>query len=56
MCCDSPAEVALLAPEIPNTYGQAMSDDNKGFWEPGIKKEEDSLKANNTFELVERKP
>ena len=55
-CCDSPAEVALLAPEIPSTYAEAMSPDNKDFWEPGIKKEEDSIKANNTFELVERQP
>ena len=28
-CCYSPAEVALLAPEIPNTYDEAMSPDNK---------------------------
>ena len=54
--CDSPAEVALLAPEILNTYAKAMSADNKTFWEPGIKKEEDSIRENNTFELVERKP
>ena len=44
-CCDSPAEVALLAPEIPSTYTEAMSPDNKNFWEPGIKKEEDSIKV-----------
>ena len=45
-----------LAPEIPSTYSEAMSDDNKDFWEPGIKKEEDSIRENKTFELVERKP
>ena len=55
-CCDSTAYVALLAPEIPSTYSEAMSPDNKDFWEPGIKKEEDSIRANNTFELVERQP
>ena len=49
-CCDSPYEVALLAPEVPNTYDEAMSP------EPGIKKEEDSIRENITFELVERKP
>ena len=54
-CCDSLAEVALLAPEIPNTYDAAMSPDSKAFWEPGIKKEEDSIRENNMFELVERK-
>ena len=53
--CDSPAEVALFAPEIPNTYDEAMSPDNKTFWEPGTKKEEDSIRENNTFELVDRK-
>ena len=28
-CCDSPSEVALLTPEIPNTYDEAMSPGSK---------------------------
>ena len=39
-----------------NTYDEAMSPDSKAFWEPGIQKEEDSIRENNAFELLECKP
>ena len=59
-CCRSPAELFLLL-KFPTTMMKQchLTLIIKAFWEPGINnqqsKEEDSIRENNTFELVERK-
>lgn len=50
------AAIALLAADGPNSYDEATSPDNIDFWAPGIKKEEDSIRENKTFTLVDRRP
>jgi len=53
-------EVALLTSgiydDVPVSYRQATSSKNIDFWMPGIKKEQDALMENKTFELVSRTP
>ena len=55
---DSPttSDVALIAQDVPQSYTEATRPDNIDFWAPGIKREEDSLRENKTFILVEREP
>jgi len=50
-------ETALLVNfDVPNSYSEATSPENIDFWMPGIAKEENSIRENKTFSLVERKP
>ena len=42
--------------DVPLSYEEATRPENIDFWSPGIKREEDSLRENKTFDLVERKP
>lgn len=44
-----------MATEILTSYADAVSPGNQNFCDPG-KKEDDSIRANNTFKLVYRKP
>eukprot|EP00171_Calliarthron_tuberculosum_P022031 IDg22031t1 len=48
--------VALIASDVPQSYEEARMPENIDFWLPGIRKEEDSIRKNNTFVLVDRKP
>lgn len=50
------AEIALIVNTAPRSYADAMSSENSAYWSPAIKKEEDSLRENKTFQLVERTP
>eukprot|EP00171_Calliarthron_tuberculosum_P005193 IDg5193t1 len=45
-------ETALFADDAPLSYKEATSAANIDFWAPGIKREEDSIRENNTFTLV----
>ena len=50
------SDIALIAHDVPQSYSEAMSPDNIDFWAPGIQREEDCIRENNTFTLVERQP
>ena len=41
---------------VPQSYSDAMNLENIDFWAPVIKRKEDCIRDNKTFELVERKP
>ena len=47
---------AISSCEAPKSYAEAMSADNIDFWKPGVEKEEDAIRENETFALVDRKP
>ena len=50
------ALTALSATTVPTSYKEATNTENVYFWTPGIKREEDCIRENNTFALVDRKP
>lgn len=49
--------ISLLATAdgAPESYSHAISPQNVDFWMPGIKKEENAIRENNTFSLVTRR-
>eukprot|EP00171_Calliarthron_tuberculosum_P017844 IDg17844t1 len=51
-----PLESAIVCNDAPKSYAEATSHDNIDFWAPGTKKEEDSIRENNTFTLVQHEP
>eukprot|EP00171_Calliarthron_tuberculosum_P001088 IDg1088t1 len=50
------SDTALIINDPPQSYTEATSSANIDFWAPGIKREEDSIRENNTFTLVEHQP
>ncbi len=49
------ALLATATKDVPNTYKQAVSGPDAGFWQEGIKSEADSLRQHNTWTPVLRK-
>ena len=48
--------IARLAAGLPRSYQEAMNEHNAPYWSAAIKIEEDALRLNKTFEIVERTP
>ena len=50
-------DIALVADEsIPSSFAQATSPELINFWKPAIDKEEEAIRENGTFSIVERPP
>ena len=50
-------ENALIVEDsVPESFAEAMLPANKDFWIPAIRKEEASIRENNTFSIVPRRP
>eukprot|EP00171_Calliarthron_tuberculosum_P023532 IDg23532t1 len=53
---ESVNHTALIIANVPQSYEEANSAENIDYWLPGIRKEEESIRKNETFTLVERTP
>ncbi len=54
---EAQAETALVAERfVPSTFSEALLPENKEFWLPAVKSEENSLIENSTFTIVPRDP
>eukprot|EP00171_Calliarthron_tuberculosum_P004208 IDg4208t1 len=47
---------ALKVNDLPQSYAEAASPANNDFWSLGIKREEDTIRKNNTFTFVKYQP
>ena len=53
---DDLIDCALSVQNVPQSYTEAIKPENIDFWTPGIEREHECLRENNTFEFVERTP